>query len=189
MTARQIQQLIDTEDIIKAARLNKFGRMGGAKLLMLIMKLNKINELYEKIYHKDDQTFLSSFFEVLDIKFDLPASELDRIPKEEPFITISNHPYGGLDGLILLKMLGDRRPDYKLLVNFLLERIEPLNSRFLPVNPFEDRKDAASRYEGIRRTLEHLKQVGSIGFFPLARCRRDIICPMKLRTGHGKNRS
>ncbi|NBC83374.1 MAG: GNAT family N-acetyltransferase [Bacteroidetes bacterium] len=166
MDAASSKKLVETKDIIKAAKMNKLGQLGGAKLLMLLLRVNKINELYEKIYNQDYQTFLDSFFQTMDIKFEVCPEELNRIPSDGAFITVSNHPYGGLDGLILLKILAEKRADYKLLVNFLLSRIEPLQDKFLMVNPFENQQEAFSGFEGIRKALEHLKSGCPLGLFP-----------------------
>ena len=73
---------------------------------------------------------------------------------EGPFITVSNHPLGGIDGiLLLLKLLIEHRSDYKIIANFLLHRIEPLKPYVMPVNPFENHKDAKSSVTGIKNAL------------------------------------
>ena len=56
------------------------------------------------------------------ITFEIPKEDLKRIPKEGSFITISNHPLGGVDGILLLKLLIEHRPDFKIIANFLLHQ-------------------------------------------------------------------
>ncbi|MBQ1177440.1 MAG: hypothetical protein IIX50_00090, partial [Bacteroidaceae bacterium] len=56
-----------------------------------------------------------------------------RLIQDTPFITISNHPYGHIDGIILADYFGHQRADYKLMVNQILGRIEPLSPSFITV--------------------------------------------------------
>ena len=73
---------------------------------------------------------------------------------------------GGIDGILLLKLLLEKRPDFKIMANFLLQRIEPLAPYVLPVNPFEDRKDVKSSVVGFKHTIAHLKEGKPLGLFP-----------------------
>ncbi len=58
------------------------------------------------------------------------------------------------------------RPDFKLLANFLMQRLEPVKEYILPVNPFEDRKEAMSSVTGIKHALLHLDKGYPLGIFP-----------------------
>lgn len=58
-------------------------------------------------------------------------------------------------------------PNFKIIANFLLHRIEPMKPYIMPVNPFENHKDAKSSVIGIKETLRHLKSDGKpLGMFP-----------------------
>lgn len=72
---------------------------------------------------------------------------------------------GGIDGIILIKLIEQVRPDYKVMANFLLQKVEPLKDYFIGVNPFEN-KDLKSSYSGIKETLDHLKSGNGLGIFP-----------------------
>jgi putative hemolysin len=60
----------------------------------------------------------------------LADADLKNIPSNEPFILIANHPYGGIDGLILFSILAKIRPDTKMMANFLLRQIAPLKGSY-----------------------------------------------------------
>jgi putative hemolysin len=60
----------------------------------------------------------------------------------------------------------EREPNFKIIANFLLHRIEPMKQYIMPVNPFEDRKDAKSSVIGIKETLRHLSDGKPLGMFP-----------------------
>ncbi|MGC1631432.1 MAG: lysophospholipid acyltransferase family protein, partial [Gelidibacter sp.] len=81
-------------------------------------------------------------------------------------ITVSNHPLGGIDGILLLKLMLEQRDDFKIIANFLLERIEPMKPFIMPVNPFEDRKDVKSSIAGFKAALSHLREGHPLGVFP-----------------------
>ncbi len=158
--------LIESKDILKASGgLNWFGGNLAAKLVMYIMRLNKINKLYSDAYDEDPTAFLDRLIEQLGVTIDIREEDLQKIPEKGAFITISNHPFGGLDGIILIKLLSRIRPDYKVMANFLLKKIEPIRDYFLGVNPFENQKSISST-AGIKEALRHLAEGKPLGLFP-----------------------
>ena len=110
--------------------------------------------------------FLNAILNEFQIEFEIPEEDLKRIPKSGAFITVSNHPLGGIDGILLLKLLLEHRPDYKIIANFLLHRITPLKPYVMPVNPFENHKDLKSSLLGLKSSLQHLKDGNPLGIFP-----------------------
>lgn len=161
--------LIDSKDIKAAGHLDRFGgKVGGslvARLVMYIMRLDKINKLYSDVYDENGEAFLERLIEALGVSIEVNEEDLQKIPKEGAFITISNHPFGGLDGIILIKLLSKIRPDYKVMANFLLKKIEPIKDYFLGVNPFESVKDISSA-GGLKEALRHLSEGKPLGLFP-----------------------
>ena len=87
---------------------------------------------------------------------------------EPPFITISNHPYGGLDGIILVDLIGHIFPDYKVLVNKFLSYLEAMGPSFITVTPTGTERTAPTRdsISGIRTALQHLREGHPLGIFP-----------------------
>ncbi len=160
--------LVTSKEISKVLKVDKYGFIGTfiGWLLMKILRVSKLNKIYDKHKNKSDLDFLNAILDEVNIQFDIPENDLKRIPKEGSFITISNHPLGGIDGILLLKLLVEKRPDYKIIANFLLHRIEPLKPYVMPVNPFEDRKDAKSSIAGIKNALLHIKEGYPLGIFP-----------------------
>lgn len=158
--------LIESSDLLKASNgLNRFGGSLVAKLVMYIMRLNKINKLYSDVYDEDPHAFLDRLIEALGVTVEIKEEDLQKIPIEGAFITISNHPFGGLDGIILIKLLSRIRPDYKVMANFLLKKIVPIKDYFLGVNPFESHKSISST-AGIKEALRHLSDGKPLGLFP-----------------------
>lgn len=160
--------LVNSKEIAKVIKLDKFGWMGTffGWMLLKTLRISKLNRIYERHMHKEDIAFLDGILKDFKIDFEIPEDDLARIPKEGAFITVSNHPLGGIDGILLLKLLVEKRPDYKIIANFLLHRIVPLKKYVMPVNPFEDHKDAKSSITGIKNALLHLSEGNPLGIFP-----------------------
>lgn len=160
--------LVTSKEIAKAIGVQKMGVLGTfiGWLLMRILRISTANKIYNKHKHKKDLDFLDSLLNEFKIDFEIPEKDLVRIPKNGAFITVSNHPLGGIDGILLLKLLVEHRPDYKIIANFLLHRIKPLKPYVMPVNPFEDHKDAKSNITGIKNALLHLREGKPLGVFP-----------------------
>ena len=160
--------LVTAKEIAKVTQLDKLGVAGTfiGWFLLKTLRISRINKIYDKYKDKKDIDFLNSILNEVKIEFEIPEEDLKRIPKEGAFITVSNHPLGGIDGILLLKLLLEVRPDYKIIANFLLHRIKPLKKYVMPVNPFEDRKGAKSSMTGIKGALLHLQNGNSLGLFP-----------------------
>ena len=160
--------LITAREIARVIKLDKFGFIGTfvGWLIMKVLRITTINKKYDKYKHLHGLEFFSALLNEFQIKFEIPEEDLKRIPKTGAFITVSNHPLGGIDGILLLKLLIEKRPDYKILANFLLHRIAPMKPFVMPVNPFEDRKDVKSSLSGIKNALIHIKEGNPLGVFP-----------------------
>jgi putative hemolysin len=160
--------LVTSKEIAQVIGLQKLGVLGTfiGWLLIKVLRISAINKIYKKNKDKTDLAFLNGVLDDCNIEFQIPEEDLKRIPKDGAFITVSNHPLGGIDGVLLLKLLIEKRADYKIIANFLLHRIEPLKPYIMPVNPFENRKDAKSSVAGIKSALSHLKEGKPLGIFP-----------------------
>ncbi len=160
--------LVTAKEVAKAINAEKYGVLGtfAGWLLMKTLKISTLNKIYDRNKHLSDTVFLKAILDEFQINFEIPEEDFKRLPKDGAYITISNHPLGGIDGILLLKLMLDRVPNFKIIANFLLHRIEPMKPYIMPVNPFEDRKDAKSSVIGIKETLRHLSDGKPLGMFP-----------------------
>ena len=131
--------LVSAKEVAKAINVDKFGFIGTSIgwALMKVLNITTLNKIYDKHKHLEDVQFIDALLDEFEINFEIPEEDLRRIPKNGAFITISNHPLGGIDGILLLKVLLTHRPDFRIIANFLLHRIEPLK-------PFVIRKSCNS---------------------------------------------
>jgi len=160
--------LVTAKEVAKAVKLDKYGFVGTfvSWVLMNVLRISDVNKIYDKYKHLDDLEFLNALLEEYQIKFEIPEEDLKRLPKNGAYVTISNHPLGGIDGILLLKLMIEQRPDYKIIANFLLHRVEPLKPYVMPVNPFEDHKGAKSSIAGFKQSIMHLREGKPLGIFP-----------------------
>ncbi len=160
--------LVTSKEIAKAIKVDKFGFLGTFMgwTLMKALRISACNKIYDKHKHLQDLEFVNALLEEFEVKFEIPEEDLKRLPKTGAFITISNHPLGGIDGILLLKIALEQRTDFKIIANFLLHRIEPLKPYVMPVNPFENNKDVKSSISGFKSALKHIQDGHPLGIFP-----------------------
>ena len=159
------------ENVLSAEKLrDMLGLKGGfgkavARLIMKTLEIDKANATQAKFPNDNSPDFSKHVMEELGISYVLPADQLERIPKEGGFITVSNHHFGSIDGLILCDTVGRLRSDYKLMTTLLLALVPNLRDGFLPVDNLSGKMDARS-VNSIRTALNHMSSGGGIGFFP-----------------------
>jgi putative hemolysin len=158
-------KIITTEEFAKATKLDRLKLPGLASFLMELMKINQVNDLFEQAQSKQGIEFIDAILKGCGVEVEFDEQELKNIPATGSFIAIANHPYGGIEGLVLLKMLLMARPDAKLMANFLLKKIPNLSDYFIAVNPFEN-IDHSSSISGLKNTLQLLAEGTPIGIFP-----------------------
>lgn len=158
-------KIITTEEFAKATKLDKLKMPGLAALLMEVMKINQVNKLFADAQPKQGPDFVDAILEGCGVDIEFDERELKNIPTTGSFIAIANHPYGGIEGMVLLKILCMVRPDAKIMANFLLKKIPNLADYFVAVNPFENIEHSSS-ISGLKNTLELLANGTPIGIFP-----------------------
>lgn len=102
----------------------------------------------------------------MNIRLQFCENELQRIPRTGPVIVVANHPFGGMDGVVLGAVVRRVRPDTKLLVNSLLERIEGMAPEIISVNPFAGKQAMLMNIAPLRESLRWLKNGGLLATFP-----------------------
>ena len=107
---------------------------------------DRLNTILEKMHGHNSVDAATVALDEMDIT--VKATGLENLPQGR-YMFVSNHPLGGLDGLALISLLGNRyNHQIKFLVNDLLMAVKPLREVFLPVNKYGSQsRDAALQIE------------------------------------------
>jgi putative hemolysin len=159
-------KLISTEDIMNFTNQNNILTKSASELFMAAFGYNKLNDIYQKLSDKSGYEFIETVLLNLGIQYKLEPNELKNIPLKGAFIVISNHPYGGLEGLILLKEFLKIRKDFKVLGNFLIRRVEQLKEFIIPIDSFELADSKKMNVPGMKAAIRHLKDGSPLLIFP-----------------------
>ena len=133
------------------------------------MSIDKVNKAHAHNCHLRGAKFTTALLNdpLIDIKYDLHNAEvLDHLP-EGAFATVSNHPIGSIDGIMLIDIFASRRPDFKVMVNGVLTKIGAMGDNFVSVKPDSNNQGAnLKNINGVRISLQQLKEGHPMGFFP-----------------------
>lgn len=139
-----------------------------AEFFMWLFAFDRVNQVYDNSSDLTGASFANSLLKDLGVNYSIGNAERLDLLLEGGFITVSNHPYGGLDGIILIDLMAGLRPDYKLMVNNILSLVKTMRENFISVTPVGNKKIGitGTSINGIRETLKHLRESHPVGFFP-----------------------
>jgi putative hemolysin len=148
---------------------SRLGTFAG-KMLLKLIGMDKVNRIHANHCHLHGSAFTSAMLSdpLMNVKYEVHGAEqLDSLPRGA-FITVSNHPVGSLDGIILIDLFASRRDDFCVMVNGFLTKIGAMKDQFISVVPRTDPEAGPNRanVNGVRVTLGHLKDGHPAGFFP-----------------------
>lgn len=164
----QKKLLINLEESIASAPLKIIYRLFKSPLEK-ILAVNQLNRMYTKILQNPVQNFFDSCLNTARINYSLNQIEIDKIPKQGSLVVVANHPFGGIEGVILGSILTKVRPDVKILGNYLLHEIEPIKDMVIPVDPFGFKHSGANNIKGLKKAIDWLKKGGALITFPSGR--------------------
>jgi len=162
-----INQKIDAEKVLfsKNPALAKTVPSFVINYLKKIVHQDELNELLKECGHLKDSEFIEAGLKFLNIRYKAYGQE--NIPERGRYIFVSNHPLGGLDGLVFIHEISKHFRDLKFPVNDILMNIENLSGIFLPVNKHGSQaKFAAAKIE------EAYASDSQILYFPAGLCSR-----------------
>jgi putative hemolysin len=129
--------------------------------------LNKLSDYYLSIPAAANAAqFVNFAVENLGVATRLAGAGVESIPEKGPAIVVANHPYGGLDGLLLAQLLLKRRPDVRILTNRLLSVIPELREIFISVDVFGRKGGMRENISGLRKALRWVESGGMLAMFP-----------------------
>lgn len=137
--------------------------------LLHFLDVDKVNEIHGRFCDTPGPEFVHRMLrDGFHIKLRIDnEQELDNLP-EGAFITVSNHPFGAMDGIVLIDLIASRRPKYKVMVNMILNKISAMRPNFIAVDAWATNDPAKRKVSvnGIREALTQLRDGEPLGFFP-----------------------
>ena len=129
--------------------------------------LHKLADVYHhSVMLSQDEEFWRAGLRSLEMTYEIASGDIERIPEEGPVVIVANHPFGGIEGLVLADLMRRRRQDSKVMASYLLSRIPELHELFVLVDPFENNTSAQRNMRGVRESLRFLKDGHALGVFP-----------------------
>lgn len=162
------EKLISIEEIRKVHPI--FSKKYGDTLANLALKisgLDNVNEVYDHSKHLTGIDFCTHLLDGLGMKRRVVNGHILDKYKDQPFITVSNHAYGHVDGIAYIEVIGSYNPNFKIMVNFLLGMIDTMSENFITVNPYDaDVFNKVSSLSGVKQCIAHLRDGNPLGLFP-----------------------
>lgn len=136
------------------------------KPLELMLGLPTLNRLYSQIGGREDADFLEDVLNLLGIRVDVPEADLANIPKTGPAVVVANHPFGAIEGVILLHALRKVRPDVRVMANYMLSMIPEMREHIISVDPFGTDKAAKRNVGPLKQSIRWARDGGLLAVFP-----------------------
>jgi len=159
--------VLDVDDVIEMVpRLKGHEKLVGRVLHWL--QVDRVNDVHSRGFDHPGPEFVKFLLDDFNIKLRIDNERvLDNLP-EGAFVTVSNHPFGALDGITLIHLVASRRPEYKVMVNMILNRLTAMRPNFIAVDQTasDDPAKKAVSIQGIKQAIMQVRRGKPIGFFP-----------------------
>ncbi len=146
--------------------------------------LEQINRVYEVASRmREGEDFISASMRAMEVTPEVSAEDLQRVPREGACMVVANHPFGGIEGLVLLQVLRTVRPDTKIMANYLLQRMPEMHEFAIFVNPFGGKEASAANIGAIKACIRWLQEGHMLLVFPSGEVshldlrRREVVDP------------
>ncbi|MFT6086120.1 MAG: putative hemolysin [Glaciecola sp.] len=131
-----------------------------------LLGIKKMDMLYRKYKMQglSKEDFSDRLIQILELDIHGKEELQRKIPKTGPVVIASNHPFGGIEGVILARIIGEVRPDLKVLANRGLGIFKEISDYFIFTNPLSpnDPKNGPS----LRQCVKHVQSQGALLIFP-----------------------
>ena len=132
-------------------------------MLKKLVHQDEINRFITSNRHLVGLEFLDAVLDHFDFKFSISNRDRQNIPDQGRLLIVANHPLGSLDGLALIKLVSEIRPDVKIVATTLLNQIDPLSELFLSVDNMSKK---ASHFKSMKSIVTALQAEQAVIMFP-----------------------
>ncbi|MCM1021320.1 MAG: lysophospholipid acyltransferase family protein [Muribaculum sp.] len=159
--------VLDYNDIVELLPKAK----GHKKLVNKILhwlSVDKVNDVHSRYCYDPGPAFPKNLLKDFDITLRVDNEQILQQYASVPFITVSNHPFGALDGISLIALVTKYCPTYKVMVNMVLNKIGAMRPNFIAVDALQSDDPEKKRVSmnGMRQAIKQVRGGNPIGFFP-----------------------
>lgn len=138
-------------------------RKPALRLLKALLRQDTVNEFLSKNQGLEGGEFIDAIFDYFDFSYSVSQRDRANIPAEGRVVIVANHPIGSLDGLALIKLVSEIRPDVKILANQMLHFFKPLQRFLIGV---DNLSAVPAARKGIKAILQALSEEQAVIIFP-----------------------
>jgi putative hemolysin len=132
-----------------------------------ILRWQELSYLYSCVNQADDAGQIwERILQSLNVIYQVAPEDLANIPNKGPLVVVANHPYGGIEGVILAALLRSVRTDVKVMANQVLCTFPALRDSLIPVDPFGNQASARYNVRGLKAAIGWLREGGALVVFP-----------------------
>ena len=150
--------VLDVDDVVEMVpRLRGHEKL--VKRALHWLQVDRVNDVHSRGFDHPGPDFVKFLLDDFNIKLRIDNEQvLDNLPAGA-FITVSNHPFGALDGISLIHIIASRRPRYKVMVNMILNRLTAMRPNFIAVDQTasDDPAKKAVSVQGIRQAIRQVR--------------------------------
>lgn len=159
--------VLDVNDVVTMAPRLK-GHEKLVENLLHWLSVDKVNDVHERYCDHPGPEFARNLLKDFDITLRVDGREILESLPEGAFVTVSNHPFGALDGISLIALVGTLYPDFKVMVNMVLNHIQAMRPNFIAVDALasDDPAKKAVSMKGIKEAIMQVRRGRPMGFFP-----------------------
>lgn len=134
------------------------------------LSIKALNDAYERMEFfsslaNHDNVF-QNCLDCVQAHYAISGQDIRKIPKQGPLVVVANHPFGGLEGVVLGDIIFRARPDVRVLGNYLLQHLAELRQWIIPVDPFGNRSSSMANAKAIKAAIRWVADGGVLVTFP-----------------------
>ena len=112
------------------------------------------------------EDFLAAALDELSVSCEAAPEDLARVPREGPAVVVANHPFGGIEGIALLTLLRQVRPDVKIMANYILGRMPEMHPYCIFVDPFGSDRSQKVNIRPMKECIRWVQDGHVLAVFP-----------------------
>ena len=164
--ARDVPKAIDLFGSVRHPVLRKFLSLVEYPIEKTL-SIDALNNIYKRsILERKNDDFFKDCIDVMNINYAVSSEDSRKIPDKGPLVVVANHPFGGIEGVILTAIMDSVRSDVKIMGNYLLKRVPEVGRRVIAVDPFGRKDSAVYNRKGLREAIQWVKKGGALLTFP-----------------------